>query len=104
MNQKFFMSFLLCIILLFTFNPFLQAEDLKIHPAQPVVITCPGQNPDGLMIKVVLENQNVDFKYRPFLQAEDMNGYSTLIIAVGHSCKGVGAAGIDYEYELLRTK
>ncbi|MGM0601951.1 MAG: DUF6305 family protein [Bacillota bacterium] len=104
MKDRFFISFLVFIIIFSFSSQFILAENLKIHPAQPVVITCPGQNPDGLMIKVVLEKQNIDFKYRPFLQPEDMKGYSTLIIAVGHSCKGVGAAGIDYEHEFIRTK
>ncbi len=93
--------FLLC---LFTFSFLIQAESIKIYPAQPVVITAPGQNPDGIMIKVVLDQQGIDYNYLPFLQANELDNYPTLILAIGHSCKGVGAAGVNFAEELTRTK
>lgn len=99
--------YLFLFLIIIIFSPFTKAqneENFAIHPAQPAVVTCPGQNPDGLMVKVVLENKDINFSYQPFLQAEDINDYSTLIIAVGHSCKGVGAAGKDFDYEFERTK
>lgn len=105
MKTKSFYFLLIFIIVILIFSTqTIFANEIKVYPPQPVVVTCPGQNPDGLMIKVVLDKENIDFKYRPFLKAEKLNDYSTLILAVGHSCKGVGAAGIDHQQELNRTK
>ncbi len=93
--------FFICFISL---SLLIQAENIRVYPGQPVVITAPGQNPDGIMIKVVLEQQGIDYSYLPLLKADELEDYATLVLAVGHSCKGVGAAGINFEEELVRTK
>jgi predicted nuclease of predicted toxin-antitoxin system len=104
MKSYFLKLSLLCISIIIIFSLFSYAENIKYYPAQPVAITCPGQNPDGLMVKVVLEKENVDFFYHPFLEAENLETYPTIFISVGHSCKGVGAAGMDFDSELQRSK
>ena len=104
MKSRFLKLFLICLLIVIIFSSLTYAENTKYYPAQPVAITCPGQNPDGLMVKVVLEKENVDFFYHPFLEAENLKNYPTIFISVGHSCKGVGAAGIDFESELQRSK
>lgn len=104
MKFRFLKLFFVCFLIIMIFSSAIYAENTKYYPAQPVAVTCPGQNPDGLMVKVVLENENVNFTYHPLLKAENLEAYSTLIIAVGHSCKGVGAAGIDFEDEIQRSQ
>ncbi len=104
MKSQFLKIALICTLIVIIFSPFIDAENTKYYPAQPVAITCPGQNPDGLMVKVVLEKEEIDFFYHPFLKSDDLSNYPTIFISVGHSCKGVGAAGIDFETELQRCK
>lgn len=104
MKSHFLKLSLICILIVIIFSSFANAENIKYYPAQPVAITCPGQNPDGLMVKVVLDKENIDFFYHPFLEAENLENYPTIFISIGHSCKGVGAAGIDFETELQRSK
>lgn len=104
MKSHFLKIALIIILIVIIFGSFAYANNIKYYPAQPVAVTCPGQNPDGLMVKVVLEKENIDFFYHPFLKAESLENYSTIFISVGHSCKGVGAAGIDFETELQRCR
>lgn len=74
-------------------------------PSMPALITSGGQSPDGLMLDVLL-NKKLDMKI-PFVslaKVSDMKNVKTLIIAVGVSNKGLGAAGIDQSQEIARVK
>ncbi|ADO76620.1 DUF6305 family protein [Halanaerobium praevalens] len=104
MKSSFWIVIVICLLILLSFNLFSSAKNIEYYPAQPVAVTSLGQNPDGLLIKVVLENQNIHFTYHSLLKAESIENYPTLIIAVGHSCKGISAAGIDFEAELKRCR
>lgn len=104
MKSSFLTVFIICLLIILCFSLFSKAQNIEYFPAQPVAVTSLGQNPDGLMIKVVLEKQNIHFTYHPLLEASALAKYPSLIIAVGHSCKGVSAAGISFESELKRCK
>lgn len=74
-------------------------------PALPAVITSAGQSPDGMMVDVML-NRKLGMKI-PFLtmaKVQDLKNVKTLIVAVGVSNKGLGAAGIDLATEAARVK
>lgn len=73
-------------------------------PAEPVLITSLGQNPDGLMVKVVLNKIGVKNNYIELTKGEELNDYHSIIMAVGVSYKGLGANGINFEYEVNRAK
>jgi hypothetical protein len=80
----------------------------------PVLITSCGQSPGATMIKVIfmkLAFENPSPAYTTKMQAvpEDLisshqsgNPYKSLIIVMGASLKGMGAAGISIEDELTR--
>jgi hypothetical protein len=76
----------------------------------PVLITSCGQSNGPTTIKVVLQRLKLPFDIDPLatpesLQAKATAGtpYKTLIITMGASLKGMGAAGIEIEDELSRT-
>ena len=84
------------------------AEDLKAEA--PVLLTSCGQSPGPVMLKVVLQKIQVPYELNPLaapadLQAKSQAGtpYKTLVIVMGASMKGMGAAGIEIEDELKRT-
>ena len=79
----------------------------------PVVITSCGQSPGATMIKVIfmkLKLEKGSFEENGLVTADELkarkdagNPVKTLIITMGASLKGMGAAGISIEDELART-
>jgi len=76
----------------------------------PVLITSCGQSNGPTTIKVVMQRLKMAFDIDPLaapetLQAKAKAGtpYKTLIITMGASLKGMGAAGIEIEDELARA-
>jgi len=71
--------------------------------ALPVVITSCGQSPDAKIVSLLSERINLQHTYDSLLKPEDMTGFKTLILVIGGSGKGLGAAGIDVPDEEART-
>ncbi|MDQ7839886.1 MAG: DUF6305 family protein [bacterium] len=70
----------------------------------PVLLTSGGQSADLQIVKILLERLRLsDVTTKPLARVEDMRGVKTLVIAVGGSTKGLGAAGIDADQELARV-
>jgi hypothetical protein len=84
-----------------------QGYALKAPIAQkPALLTSVGQSADVEMVKVLLERAGVPHKMNAQAKAADLaaSGAKTLIVVVGGSTKGLGAAGISAEAELDRSK
>ena len=76
----------------------------------PVLVTSCGQSNGPTTIKIVLQRLKMTFDIEPLatpetLQAKAKAGtpYKSLIITMGASLKGMGAAGIEIEDELTRA-
>ncbi len=84
------------------------ATVLAADSGYPVLITSGGQGPDGLIVKVLLEKEVQDKGIEiPYVQSalpEDIKGVNTLLVAVGVSSKGLGAAGINLSDEMSRVE
>jgi hypothetical protein len=85
-----------------------QAAEAKAE--LPVLITSCGQSNGPTTIKVVMQRLKMAFDIDPLatpetLQAKAKAGtpYKTLIITMGASLKGMGAAGIEIDDELARA-
>ena len=71
----------------------------------PVLVTSFGQSTDGSMIEQVMKRlKTVSYSYNPTATGADLDGVKTVVIAVGNSTKGLGAAGISQEPETARAK
>ncbi|MDO5718970.1 MAG: DUF6305 family protein [Tissierellia bacterium] len=70
----------------------------------PVILTSIGQSADVEMIKALLDNAEMDYEMDKLVKADGLGDQKTLLLAVGGSSKGLGAAGIDADQELDRTK
>lgn len=77
----------------------------------PLVVTTCGQSPGALMIWVLSKQIKLPCDREDLLTAEDLkakaeegNPYKTLIITTGTSMKGMGAAGVDIDYEVARIE
>ena len=88
----------------------LAAQVQEVKAELPVLITSCGQSIGPTTIKVVLQRLKIAYEIDPLappeiLQAKAKAGtpYKTLIITMGASLKGMGAAGIAIEDELARA-
>jgi hypothetical protein len=77
----------------------------------PLITTTCGQSPGALMIWVLSKQIKLPCDRADLLKAEDLkakaeegNPYKTLIITTGTSMKGMGAAGVDIDFEVARIK
>jgi len=70
----------------------------------PLLITTAGQSPGAVTISVLCKRNKIDSDFLNLVKAEDLTSksYKTLIITMGTSGKGMGAAGIDINDELDR--
>jgi len=99
------MSFCLSMISYATEQPSLPKVEL------PLVVTTCGQSPGALMVWVLCKKIKLPCDRADLLKAEDLkskaeegNPYKTLIITTGTSMKGMGAAGVDIDYEVARIE
>ena len=71
----------------------------------PVLVTSFGQSTDGSMSEQVKKRlKTVAYTYNPTATSADLGGVKTVVIAVGNSTKGLGAAGISQDQETARAK
>lgn len=107
------------LVLVLTLSLFLSLSLISFAAEQPsipkvelplVVTTC-GQSPGALMVWVLSKQIKLPCDRDDLLTAEDLkakaeegNPYKTLIITTGTSMKGMGAAGVDIDYETARIE
>ncbi len=70
----------------------------------PVFVTSFGQSTDAAMLDTVMKRIGVDYVFNATATADALKGYKTIVIAVGASTKGLGAAGISESQETARAK
>ena len=103
-------------ILLLVVGPWLvwspaSAQKQVIKLEQPVLLSSCGQSPGPLKIKVFFGKLGIDYVYNLQSSASDLvakkkegKPFKSLIIVVGASLKGMGAAKVSIEDEIDRTK
>ena len=74
--------------------------------AKPALLTSVGQSADVEMVKVLMDRAKLPFQSNPKIKPEELaaTGAKTLVLAIGGSSKGLGAAGLSAEVELKRAK
>lgn len=86
-------------------NPVVTIGELDVTKYEtPVLITSFGQSTDAAMLDNVMGRLDVEYTYNATATAEDVPNYKTIIIAVGASTKGLGAAGISEADETARAE
>ena len=108
-STKWFVFLALAVALVATYG---YAESIP-KTDLPVIITSCGQSPGSTMIKVIFMKMKLEegaFEENSLVTADELRAkkdagapVNTLIITMGASLKGMGAAGISIEDELART-
>jgi hypothetical protein len=68
----------------------------------PVALTSAGQSADVKMIESLIKKTDMEYIIDNVMTVDTMGDAKTLILAIGGSSKGLGAAGINTEEELDR--
>ena len=63
-----------------------------------------GQSADVNVVQTLLKKCEIDSDLNATVTADDLGSYKTLVLAIGGSSKGLGAAGVDENQELDRVK
>ncbi|MDD4337828.1 MAG: DUF6305 family protein [Firmicutes bacterium] len=73
---------------------------------KPALITSAGQSTDGLILRTILTNKKTGetVPFEKLAKPEDLEGIRTLIVSVGLSTKGLGAAGVNVDQEKARVR
>lgn len=72
---------------------------------KPAIITSIGQNSDAAIVKVLCNTKlKLGFGYGILAGVQDLADNASILMVVGASTKGLGAAGISMEQEIARTK
>ena len=81
------------------------AEEGAVTISLPILMTSAGQSADVQMFNAIVSRSGVEATARELVEADDIEvgEYNTLVIVVGGSSKGLGAAGIDAEQEQARV-
>ena len=70
----------------------------------PIILTSVGQSADVNVVQTLLKKCEIDSDLNATVTADDLGSYKTLVLALGGSSKGLGAAGVDENQELDRVK
>ncbi|HQN61800.1 DUF6305 family protein [Mesotoga prima] len=109
--RKIALGFLLLLILAVPCT-MLFSEEIEMPVVQPpMVVTTLGQSPGALMFRLVCVRNQIACVQEDLLTAEQLaemvageNAPKTLVITTGTSLKGMGAAGIDMNFEVKRVE
>ena len=111
-KKKYLLSALLVILLLVVSPACLSQESQALPELElPFVVTTAGQSPGALMIDVLAKKAEIPCEREDLLTAQMLKDkaeagvpYRTIMITTGTSMKGMGAAGVDIDYELQRIE
>ncbi|MCJ7679764.1 MAG: DUF6305 family protein [Candidatus Aminicenantes bacterium] len=93
-----------CLLLspVFLFSLFGGTEDVRFD--QPALITSAGQAAEVQLANVLARRAGLTATFNKTAEAADLEGHKTLILVLGASLKGLGAAGIDVGQENKRVE
>ena len=80
------------------------AEITEAIAETPALLTSVGQSADVNVVDTLMKKAEIECDLNATVTEDGLDGYKTLILAIGGSSKGLGAAGVDENQELDRVK
>lgn len=99
--RKLFLAGMSVCCLFFSTN--ISANTDVIKAEYPVLITSFGQAPDGNTLKVLSGRIGAETTYETLASPERVKEFKTVIVSIGVSLKGFGAAGVNLDTETERA-
>jgi hypothetical protein len=104
-RKEYTMKTLMCVILAAFVCGAGFAQQMEAFADKPAVLTSVGQSADMEMVRVLLTRAKVPFRSDALIAASGLApNDKTLILVIGGSSKGLGAAGISAEDEMKRSQ
>lgn len=79
------------------------AEITEAMAETPALLTSVGQSADVNVVETLMKKAEIECDLNATVTEDGLDGYKTLILAIGGSSKGLGAAGVDENQELDRV-
>lgn len=70
---------------------------------QPILLTSAGQSAEVQIVSVLAKRAELNYTLVKSASVQDLAGINTLVLSLGASLKGLGAAGLDVEEERNRV-
>ncbi|MCX7973902.1 MAG: DUF6305 family protein [Candidatus Aminicenantes bacterium] len=70
----------------------------------PALITSGGQNAEVQMVAILAKRINLEHQLNKMATAQDLTNFKSILLVLGASLKGLGAAGLDTNKEMDRVK
>ena len=105
-KQKMILTFIVMTVLILTLTSLSLATENPAIPKleKPIFVTSCGQSPDFGTADLLGRRAGLEMTVNHVAQPGDISGFKTLIIVLGGSGKGLGAAGIDIPEEVKRVE
>ena len=91
---------LIALIILTCFAPAAALAQTVPTFEGPVLITSAGQSGDAPIASVLFKRAEIGATFEKLATAKNLEGQKTLVLVLGASMKGLGAAGLDAAKEL----
>jgi hypothetical protein len=104
MSKKVRFASILALVFMITAITSLTAISAVTVPKfpSPILITCSGQTPGSLTLMGFFDAIGIKATHDSMILPSKMGGFKTLVMVMGASLKGLGAAGIDQDEEMER--
>ncbi|NIO48109.1 MAG: hypothetical protein GTN73_01525 [Candidatus Aminicenantes bacterium] len=96
-------ALILLVLLILVIFPQERKESSSPLFEQPLLITSAGQNAEILMASVLAKRAGLDSKLSKIATPKDLVNIKTIVLVLGASSKGLGAAGLDMTKEKERV-
>ncbi len=91
------------VFLIQNFGPALRAEDQTLKFEQPLLITSAGQSAEVQLANVLAKRARLTATLIKLATEKDIENVKTVVLVLGISLKGLGAAGLDVTQEKERV-
>jgi hypothetical protein len=81
----------------------LRSQEAAGQFEQPLLITSAGQNAEVQIAAVLAKRAGLNYTLSKLAEPKDLAGLKTLVLVLGASLKGLGAAGLDMDKENKRV-
>ena len=101
-NSRVNTVFMVMMLLMLVFSMSVQGQEVTAEG--PIIATTCGQSPGALMVTQICKQVGLECEQQDLLKGEYLkeNDFKTVIITMGTSGKGMGAAGTDMKAEVER--
>ena len=101
-NSRVNTVFIVMMLLMLVFSMSVQGQEVTAEG--PIIATTCGQSPGALMVTQICKQVGLECEQQDLLKGEYLkeNDFKTVIITMGTSGKGMGAAGTDMKAEVER--